>query len=181
MTNLPSLRDPGHINLQLFAPDASEASIDSRSTHPPLLLCTVCLTLLLEAACCVLRSFFGFFLSRGAFEVFLIVSQSANGVNLPVGRTHARNPTASPAVAQCLLRRGGLGPTARATLMRTTYVGGVPRICDTRVIRGVVHQSVSHHATVVSGPGPPRTSLFGFFWEYRTSLFYSILFYSILV
>ena len=66
---------------------------------------------------------------------------------MPVGRTHARNPTASPAVAQCLLRRGGLGPTVRAVLMRTTCVGGVPRICDTRVIRRVVH-----HATVVRVP-----------------------------
>ena len=31
--------------------------------------------------------------------------------------------------------------------MRTTSVGGVPRICDTRVIRGVVH-----HAAVVRIP-----------------------------
>ena len=69
---------------------------------------------------------------------------------MPVGRTHARNPTASPAVAHCLLMRGGLGPTGRAVLMRTTCVGGVPRICDTRVIRGVVH-----HATVVRGPLAP--------------------------
>ena len=50
------------------------------------------------------------------------------------GRTHARNPTASPAVAQCLLRRGGLGPTVRAVLMRTTCVGGAPRICDTSLL-----------------------------------------------
>ena len=64
---------------------------------------------------------------------------------MPVGRTHARNPTASPAVTQCLLMRGGLGPTVGAVLMRTTCVGGVPRICDTRVIRRVVH-----HATVVA-------------------------------
>ncbi len=66
---------------------------------------------------------------------------------MPVGRTHARNPTASPEVTRCLLRRGGLGPTVGAVLMRTTCFGGVPRICDTRVIRGVVH-----HATVVRVP-----------------------------
>ena len=77
----------------------------------------------------------------------LYLFRGAKGGNLPVGRTHARNPTSSPAVAQCLLMRGGLGPTVRAVLMRTTCVGGVPRICDTRVIRGVVH-----HATVVRVP-----------------------------
>ena len=66
---------------------------------------------------------------------------------MPVGRTHARNPTSSPAVAQCLLMRGSLGPTGRAVLIRTTCVGGVPRICDTRVIR-----RVAHHATVVRVP-----------------------------
>ena len=66
---------------------------------------------------------------------------------MPVGRTHARNPTASPAVAHCLLMRGGLGPTVRTVLMRTTSVGGLPRICDTRVIRGVVH-----HTAVVRVP-----------------------------
>ena len=62
---------------------------------------------------------------------------------MPVGRTHARNPTASPKVAQCLLRRGRLGPTVRAVLMRTTCVGGggAPRICGTRVIRGVAHHA----------------------------------------
>ena len=37
-----------------------------------------------------------------------IFSRGAKGGNLPVGRTHARNPTARPAVAQCLLRRGDL-------------------------------------------------------------------------
>ena len=42
---------------------------------------------------------------------------------------------------------GGLGPTVRAVLMRTTCVGGVPRMCDTRVIRRVVH-----HATVARVP-----------------------------
>ena len=66
---------------------------------------------------------------------------------MPVGRTHARNPTSSPAVAQCLLMRGRLGPTVRAVLMRTTCVGGVPRICDIRVIRGVIH-----HAAVARVP-----------------------------
>ena len=30
--------------------------------------------------------------------------------------THARSPTASPAVTQCLLRRGGLGPTVGGIL-----------------------------------------------------------------
>ena len=53
--------------------------------------------------------------------------RGAKGGNMPVGRTHARNATARPAVAQCLLRRGGLGPTVRVVLMRTTCVGGVPR------------------------------------------------------
>ena len=72
---------------------------------------------------------------------------------MPVGRTHARNPTASPAVAQCLLRRGGLGPTVRAVLMRTTCVGGVPRICDTGVIRGVVHPAAVVRG--VKGGNPP--------------------------
>ena len=66
---------------------------------------------------------------------------------MPVGRTCARNPTANPAVTRGLLRRGGLGPTGRAVLMRTTCVGGVPRICETRVIRGV-----AHHAIVVRVP-----------------------------
>ena len=57
----------------------------------------------------------------------------------PVGKTQARNPTAKPEVGQDLLGKGDLGPAAGAVLMRTTCVRGAPRICDTRVIRGVVH------------------------------------------
>ena len=39
--------------------------------------------------------------------------------------------------------------------MRTTCVGGVPRICDTRVIRGVAH----HTAVVRGSPQVPRERL----------------------
>ena len=77
--------------------------------------------------------------SRGAFFF-----RGAKGGDFPVGRTRARNPTANPAMTRGLLRRGGLGPTVGAVLMHTTCVGGAPRICDTRVIRGV-----AHHAAVV--------------------------------
>ena len=53
----------------------------------------------------------------------------------------------NPVVTRGLLRRGGLGPTVGAVLMRTPCVGGAPRICDARVVRGVVH-----HAAVVRVP-----------------------------
>ena len=56
---------------------------------------------------------------------FTVFSRGAKGGNFPVGRTHARNPTANLAVTRGLLRRGGLGPTAGAVLVRTTCVGGV--------------------------------------------------------
>ena len=46
-----------------------------------------------------------------------------------------------------LFQQAHLGPTVGAVLMRTTCVGGAPRICDTRVIRGVVH-----HTAVVRVP-----------------------------
>ena len=81
----------------------------------------------------------------GGPEPYLL--RGAKGGNFPVGRTRARNPTANPAVTRGLLRGRGLGHTVGAVLMRTTCVGGVPRICDTRVIRGVVH-----HAAVVRVP-----------------------------
>ena len=73
--------------------------------------------------------------------------RGAKGGNFPVGGTRARNPTAKPEVGRGLLRRGGLGPAVGAVLMRTTCVGGAPRICDTRVIRGI-----AHHAEVVRVP-----------------------------
>ena len=58
-----------------------------------------------------------------------------------------RDPTAKPEVGRGLLGKGDLGPAVGAVLMRTTCVGGVPRICDTRVIRGIVH-----HAAVFRVP-----------------------------
>ena len=70
-----------------------------------------------------------------------------------VGREFSRrkDPGArSPSQAQMgrgLLGKGNLGPAVGAVLMRTTCVRGAPRICDTRVIRGVVH-----HAAVVRVP-----------------------------
>ena len=81
------------------------------------------------------------------FSTVEFLLRGAKGGNSPVGKTQARDPTARPKGGQDLLGKGDLGPTVGAVLMRTTCVGGVPRICDTRVIRRVVH-----HATVVRVP-----------------------------